>query len=100
MIHSYDFDGKKIFEINDNTDDTESFDRVVQYFRDKKQINIFEYNPPFWNTGIFNFEIENINVKLIFRDFGGLELEVREDLNGSDLKKIYHWINEIWNLEH
>ena len=40
MIHSYNFDGKKIFEINRNADDYKSFDRVVQYFKNKKQINI------------------------------------------------------------
>ncbi|MDR2992793.1 MAG: hypothetical protein LBV11_03010 [Bacillus cereus] len=100
MIHSYNFDGKKIFEINNNADKPESFDRVVQYFKDKKQINVFEYKPPFWNTGIFKFEIENINVNLIFRDFGGLELEVKEDLNENELKKVYQWVDEIYNMEH
>lgn len=99
-MRSYKYDKRIIFNIDDNGDNFESFNSSVDFIKQNFVVDIIKYYPGGWDTSYFYFRIDGIELKLIFRDFGGTELNVSENLSESDLSKVRQLAIDIYNFIH
>ncbi len=85
MIQSYKHNGHVIFNLDTNSDHSQSFEFCANYLKENFRIKTIEYWPVFWNSGKLKFLLDDIDIELIYMDFGGTELRISEK---NELDKI------------
>ncbi len=100
-MNEYFFDGYKIFILDDNPNRVDSFRIAVEYLKYRSEVVIFDYQPPFWNSGILTFSMDEIYLELSFIEcFGGTFLKVKNDISEENLLKAQYLAGEIYNTIH
>jgi len=96
----YNYNGRLVFNIDDNSDNFESFSIAVEFLKRNENINIIKYYAGGWDVSCLNFIIDGIELELLFRDLGGTELSVNENTTKSNLSKIRQRAEEIYKEVH
>ena len=97
-MHSYRFENKIHFVIDDNSDNVSSFNMAEEFLRKKKGFVLKEYKPPFWFSGLMDFTLDNTNLILNYHDMGGTELVLSsEDVSEETKRYIQLLLEEILN---
>lgn len=94
------YKGFLIFDIDNNGDNYESFQKAVKLFREKYDIREIKYYSGFFDDAEFHFIIENINLKIDYSGFMGTELKAIENITLFDLQKVRQWAEEIYKAIH
>lgn len=95
-MRNYKLDNRIVFNIDDNGDNFDSFQKSVDFIKQIFKPKISEYYPGGWDTSYLYFSIDGIEIKLIFRDFGGTDLSISEDCSESEIFKVSQWAYQIY----
>lgn len=96
----YNYNGRLVFNIDDDSDNFESFSIAVEFLKSNKNISITKYYAGGWDVSYLNFIIDGIELELLFRDFGGTELSVKDNISESEKSKVRQWAEEIYSVVH
>jgi len=96
-MRNYSFNERLIFNIDDNSDNFDSFEKSVKYIKANLNIEITKYYAGGWDISYLYFKNEGIDFELLYRDFGGTELSVNEDLSKPEILKAHQIANDIYN---
>ena len=99
-MRNYIYNGRLVFNLDDNGDNHLSFHKAVEFLKSKENISILKYYAGGWDVSYMNYKLERIELELLFRDFGGTELSTDENLCLEDLQKVRQWAEEIYNAIH
>ncbi len=100
-MHSYSFENKKHFVLDDNSDNVMSFTIAEEFLKLKDGFVLKEYKPPFWFSGLMDFLLNDINLTLIYHDMGGTELILHDELvKEGNLEYVQKLSKEIYNYIH
>jgi hypothetical protein len=98
MIKERIYDGFKIFDIDSNGDNYESFKIGMRFFEEKGVLNS-KYRGGF-DTERFYFEYFDISSELTYSGFLGTELRISMKYSESDISRVRQWAEEIYNFIH
>lgn len=90
------------FIIDPNEDNHESFSKSKLLIETKfPQLQVLEFNPPFWEHGNFVFKIDEIRIELFFTSyFGGTEINIDNSYSEGTKDKVRLLALEIYNFIH
>lgn len=75
-MDTYEHKGRLYFNIDTNSDRSESFTNCVDFILENYNIKVIENVPGGWNVSKFKFELNGISIELIYMDFGGTEMNI------------------------
>ncbi|MCL2327692.1 MAG: hypothetical protein FWC39_04170 [Bacteroidetes bacterium] len=86
------------FVLDGNSDNYQSFDIAVQYFRENFTIVEKKYYPPFWFSGLMDCIVDDISIKLSFDDMFGTDLSISKNLSKAEISKVTQWCDDICKI--
>lgn len=99
-MRNYIYNKRLVFNIDENSDNFDSFKKSVAYIKQYLNVEITKYYAGGWNVSYLYFKDEGIEFELLYRDFGGTELSVNENLPTNEILKAHKLANDIYNIVH
>jgi len=95
MIKERNFEGFRIYDIDSNGDNYQSFKMSIEYLSSKEIVNS-NYSGGF-DSERLNFQYLGITFELTYSGFFGTELKVSDSLSDSEFSKVRQLAEEIYN---
>jgi hypothetical protein len=83
-MKTYEHKGRLYFNIDTDSDRSESFQYCVDFISENYNIKVIENVPGGWNVSKFKFELNGISIELLYMDFGGTEMNISAYANDVD----------------
>ena len=83
------------FKLDENVDSNHSFYIATQYFKNNFKIIERNYCPPFWESGIMDFEVIGISMEISYCCMMGTILSINKNLSEEVISKVTEWCKII-----
>lgn len=96
-VEPYEYQNRLIFTIDGDGDNYLTFNHCVKFIQENFKIETVEYYPGGWNTSKFVFIHLDEQITLLFNDFGGTDLSMKNNITKQKVDKLKSLVSSLIN---